>query len=191
MEKLENILRNTSKNNFNAENLTQSIDLESTFFQESKDFEEINQAKFKKEAIRQASGIYIENLMKEIENPPKKEEIIKIDEKLKDEKKIAKKKKAGERIQKVKENESRRESLKRSIIISDNFEQYDRIYKMYKEDLRKMKFNVEEEDSDDENSPTIKLNSCEILQRSNFLIIFLKFNKKIVLLKISKKSLKN
>ena len=54
-----------------------------------------------------------------------------------------------------------------------------------------MKFNVEEEDSDDENSPTIKLNSCEILQRSNFLIIFLKFNKKIVLLKISKKSLKN
>ena len=191
MEKLENILRNTSKNNFYAENLTQSIDLESTFFQESKDFEEINQAKFKKEAIRQASGIYIENLMKEIENPPKKEEIIKIDEKLKDEKKIAKKKKAGERIQKVKENESRRESLKRSIIISDNFEQYDRIYKMYKEDLRKMKFNVEEEDSDDENSPTIKLNSCEILQRSNFLIIFLKFNKKIVLLKISKKSLKN
>ena len=55
MEKLENILRNTSKNNFYAENLTQSIDLESTFFQESKDFEEINQAKFKKEAIRQAS----------------------------------------------------------------------------------------------------------------------------------------
>lgn len=172
MEKLENILRNTSKNNFWGENLTQSIDLESTFFQGSKDSEEINQTKFKKEAIRQASGIYIENLMKEIENPPKKEEIIKIDEKLKDEKKIAKKKKAEQRVQKVKENQSRRESLKKSIIISDNFEQYDRIYKMYKEDLKNMKFNVDEEDSDDENSPIIKLNSCEILQRSNFSIIF-------------------
>ena len=141
-------------------------------FQESKDFEEINQAKFKKEAIKQASGIYIENLMKEIENPPKKEEIIKIDKKLKDEKKIAKKKKAEQRVQKVKENESRRESLKKSIIISENFEQYDRIYKMYKDDLKNMKFNAEEEDSDDENSPTIKLNSCEILQRSKFSIIF-------------------
>lgn len=88
--------------------------------------------------IMRASGDYIEGLMNAVENPGQNE--------------LA--------------PLSRTESLKKSIIVSENYEEYDRIYKMYKEDLRLMKFDPEEELVDDENVPVHEKDSCQVLQRS-------------------------
>ena len=111
----------------------------------------------------QASGYYIDNLMKEIENPDPEPKIES------PKKKMGRKKQLALKKQSIKKMEiAKRESLKKSIIISDNYEQYNKIYQMYKEDLRNIKFDHQEELSDDEKSPRNEQNSCDLLQKSRF-----------------------